>query len=70
MARGLAGDYSKEVIILNISMKGADYSREAIYRGTAIIRGNTVYKELLPPRRTIDPFTSSPFSSIKCSREF
>ena len=30
------------MIILNISMKGGDYSREAIGRGTAIISGNTV----------------------------
>ena len=30
------------MIILNISMKGGDYSREAIDRGTAIISGNTV----------------------------
>ena len=30
------------MIILNISMKGGDYSREAIDRGTAIIGGNTV----------------------------
>ena len=32
----------REAIILNISMKGGDYSSEAINRGTAIIRENTV----------------------------
>ena len=44
-----SGDYSREAIILNISVKGlgrlfkgGDYLREAINRGTAIIRGNTV----------------------------
>ena len=36
------GYYSREAIILNISMKGGDYSRQAIDRGTAIISGNTV----------------------------
>ena len=43
---GGGGDYSREVIISNISIKGAggDYSREATNRGTANIRGNTVYK--------------------------
>ena len=44
---GGVGDYSREAIILNIVVKGrrgggGNYSREAIYRGTAIIRGNTV----------------------------
>ena len=43
MARG---DYSREPICLSISLKGAgggggDYLREAINRGTAIIRVNT-----------------------------
>ena len=37
------GDYSRQAIISNISVKGFDYSRKAINRGTAIIRGNTVY---------------------------
>ena len=32
-------DYSREVIILNISVQGRDYSREAINRGTAFIWG-------------------------------
>ena len=41
MVRG-GGDYSREAIISNISVKGGDYSREVIDRGTAIIRGNTV----------------------------
>ena len=36
MRGGEGGDYSREVIILNISIKGEDYSREAITRGTAI----------------------------------
>ena len=37
--RGVGGgDYSREAIILNISIKGGgDYSREAINRGAAII---------------------------------
>ena len=39
---GLGGDYSREVIILNISIKGGRLLREAIHRGTAIIRGNRV----------------------------
>ena len=43
MARRGWGDYSRKAIILNILVKGGDYSREAINRGTAIIRGNTVY---------------------------
>ena len=34
-------DYSREAIILYISVKGGDYPGEAINRGTAIIRGNT-----------------------------
>ena len=34
------------MIILNISVKGGDYSREAINQGTAIIQGNTVYRIL------------------------
>ena len=37
------GYYAKKLIILNISVKGGDYSREAINQGTAIIQGNTVY---------------------------
>ena len=37
------GDYLREAIISEIfPSKEGDYSREAIYRGTAIIRGNTV----------------------------
>ena len=36
------GDYSREAIILNISVKGGRLFEEAINRGTAIIRGNTV----------------------------
>ena len=48
MARGGGGggrDYSREVIILKLifSSKRGDYSREAINRGTAIIRRNTVF---------------------------
>ena len=50
MARGVGGDYLRDAIIVNISIKGrGDYSREVINRGTAIIRENTVYKELLSP---------------------
>ena len=38
MARGAGrGDYSREAIILSISVRGGDYLREAINRGTAII---------------------------------
>ena len=37
MARGVG----RGAIILNISMKGGDYSREAINQGKAIIRENT-----------------------------
>ena len=49
MAKGVGGGgggYSGGGIISNISIKGAggDYSREATNRGTANIRGNTVYK--------------------------
>ena len=36
----MGGDYSREAIILNISVKEGDYSREAINQGTAIIRGD------------------------------
>ena len=46
MARGEGeeGDYLREAIILNISERGGgDYSRRAINRGMAIIRGNTVF---------------------------
>ena len=45
--RGGGGDYSREAIILNISVKerGGDYSREAINQRTAIIRGNTVTRD-------------------------
>ena len=39
---GGRGDYSRKTIILNILVKGGDYSREVINRGTAIIRGHTV----------------------------
>ena len=39
---GGRGYLSREAIILNIFIKGGDYSREAINRGTAIIRENTV----------------------------
>ena len=44
MARG-GGDHSREAIILNISIKGGggNYAREAINRGTAIIRRNAVH---------------------------
>ena len=34
---GERGDYSREAIILSISVRGGDYLREAINRGTAII---------------------------------
>ena len=37
------GDYSREVIISNISIKGGNYSREATNRETAIIQGNIRY---------------------------
>ena len=38
MARGAGrGDYSREAIILSISVRGGDYLREEINRGTAII---------------------------------
>ena len=43
---GGRGDYSREVIILNISIKGGDYSMEAINLGTAIIRGNRLCRAL------------------------
>ena len=36
---GALGDYSKEAIISNISIK----AKGAINRGTSIIRGNTVW---------------------------
>ena len=36
-------NYSSEAIILNISVKEGDHSRELINRGMAIIEGNTVY---------------------------
>ena len=36
-------NYSSEAIILNISVKGGDHSRELINQGMAIIEGNTVY---------------------------
>lgn len=39
---GVEGYYPREAIILNIFVKGGDYSREAINRLTAIIQGNTV----------------------------
>ena len=40
MARGVGvGDYSRETIILNLSVRGGDYSRKAINRGTTFIRG-------------------------------
>ena len=45
MARGRGGggrNYSRKAIILNIWVKGSDYPREAINRGTAIFRRNTV----------------------------
>ena len=44
MARGVGvgGDYLREVIISNISIKGGRLLREAINRGTAIIRGSRV----------------------------
>ena len=35
----MGGDYSREAIILNISVTEGAYSREAINQGTAIIRG-------------------------------
>ena len=40
MARGMGVvDYSREAIVLNFSVLGGDYSREAINRRTAFIRG-------------------------------
>ena len=39
----MGGDYSRKAIISNISVKGGDYSGEAINQGTAIIRGNTIF---------------------------
>ena len=73
---GGGSDYSREVIILNISIKGGRLLREAIHRGTAIIRGNRVtyhptglslctgYTETAPIRRP-DHITS-PCLTIKC----
>ena len=48
---GALGDYSKEAIISNISIK----AKEAIKRGTSIIRRNTVwsYNGLGEPLRVI-----------------
>ena len=40
---GRGGDNSRETIILNISVIGGDYSTEAIKRGTAIVRGKTLF---------------------------
>ena len=47
--RGGGGDYSREVIISNISIKGGDYSREVInsnisIKGGAIIRGTAIIR--------------------------
>ena len=42
MARRMRGG----AIILNISIKGGDYSMEAINLGTAIIRGNRLCRAL------------------------
>ena len=36
------GNYSREVIISDISIKGRRLLKEAINRGTAVIRGNRV----------------------------
>ena len=71
----IGGDYSKEAVVLNISLRGSDYSREAINRRTTIIRGNVVYKELPPPpppggRPGAIDFTFFPLPSMECSREF
>ena len=46
MARKGGGDYSREANILNISVEAGNYSREAINRGVAIVRGNTVLLEI------------------------
>ena len=51
MARGLAGYYSKEAIILNISIKGGRLFEGGDLPRHGYFRGNTVYKELLPPGR-------------------
>ena len=42
--RGAGGDYSREAVLLSISVKGGrgDHSREAIDQGTVFVRGNTV----------------------------
>ena len=37
------GNKLREAIILNFSVKGGDYLREAIHQGAAIIRGNTTH---------------------------
>ena len=39
-------DYSREAIILNISIRGGDYSWVVINRETAIIRGNTINQSI------------------------
>ena len=47
MYRGGGGvDYSREAIILNISIRGGDYSWVVINRETAIIRGNTINQSI------------------------
>ena len=47
MARGVGNDCSRGTIILKyFRQRGmGDYLREAINRGRAIIRGNTVFKQ-------------------------
>ena len=52
------GDYSREAITLNISVK-----RGGINRGTAIIRGNTVTRDIYLSWTYVHLATSSPSSS-------
>ena len=56
--------YSREAIILNISVKEDDYSREAINRGTAIIRGNTVSVNLQTVIKAAESRTTQPLRPL------
>ena len=71
--KGGGGDYSREVIISNISIKGAggDYSREATNRGTANIRGNTVYKpKFVAPRFSVELVSEARKTNQSCFSVF
>ena len=75
MAKGVGGggDYSREVIISNISIKGGggDYSREATNRGTANIRGNTVYKpKFVAPRFSVELVSEARKTNQSCFSVF